>query len=715
MSKKLTIALAGNPNSGKTTIFNNLTGARQHVGNYPGVTVEKKEGILKYKDYEINVVDLPGTYSLTAYSLDEIVARNFVIEEKPDVIIDIIDTFNLERNLYLATQFMELGVRLILAFNMHDLAEKHGLNIDRDKLSELLGTPIIFTVATKKKGMIELLDEIIKLAERKTKLEKTAIDYGEEIQEELTKLEDILSKDNNLIQKYPSRWLAVKVLENDSEVIKRITESSYSDDILGQVEKSSHHLENVFGDTPEAIIADRRYGFISGACSESVKKTYEMRHTISDKIDKVLINRILGLPIFLGLMWLVFQFTFKLSEPLMGWVEITQEWLGNLFGSMLPEGSAIQSLVIDGIIGGVGAVLIFVPIIFLLFLAMAVLEDSGYMARAAFIMDKLMHKIGLHGRSFIPILLGFGCNLPAIMATRTIEDRKDRFVTILVNPFISCGARLPVYALFIGAFFSQKVAGNVLFSLYLLGIMIAIIMAKIFRRFLFKGPAAPFVMELPPYRIPTIRGLFIHMWERGRVYLKKAGTIIFAGCVLVWFLSNFPWSPTYSKDYDTLLKQAQGNEERIVQLENKKAFEKMEKSFAGSLGRTIAPVFKPLGLDNWKLSVGLFGGFIAKEIVVGTLGTLHSVGEADEESQSLRRALQKEKRPDGSKMYSPLVAYALMVFVLLYIPCVATIAVIKRETNSWRWPIFTAFYTTAVAWIVAFIVYQGGKLLGLGI
>lgn len=714
MSKKITIALAGNPNSGKTTIFNNLTGARQHVGNYPGVTVEKKEGSLKYSGYDINIVDLPGTYSLTAYSIDEIIARNFIVEEKPDVVIDIIDSSNLERNLYLAVQLMELGVPLILALNMSDVAERQGLKIDKDKLSELLGVPIVFTVATKKIGMKELLDEAIKLVEGKTKLKTTNVDYGKDIEEELGKIENLLSQDKSLTEKYPSRWLAIKLLENDSEVIKKVNESPYKDEILAQVERSTIHLQKIFGDTPETVIADKKYGFISDICSGAieVKTSYEARITFSDKIDRILLHRVLGLPIFLGLMWLVFKFTFKASEPLVGWIEAGQEWLGSLFAKFLPEGSAIQSLVVDGIIGGVGSVLVFVPIIFLLFLAIAFLEDSGYMARAAFIMDRIMHKIGLHGRSFIPMLLGFGCNLPAIMATRTIEDRKDRFVTILVAPFMSCGARLPVYTLFIGAFFPEKMAGSVLFSLYLLGIVVAIIMAKIFRKTLFKGESSPFVMELPPYRLPTIRGLLIHMWERGVVYLKKAGTIIFAGCILVWFLSNLPWNPQYSKDYDVLIKQAQGNEELVTQLENEKAKEKLEKSYAGRLGKAIAPIFKPLGFGDWKISVGLVGGFIAKEIVVGTLGTLYSAGE--EESQALRKALQEETRPDGSKMYNPLVAYALMVFVLLYMPCIATIAVIRRETNSWRWPIFSAFYTTAVAWIVAFIVYQGGKLLGWG-
>jgi len=714
MMEKITIALAGNPNCGKTTIFNDLTGARQHVGNYPGVTVEKKEGNLKYKDYEIKVVDIPGIYSLTAYSIDEIVARNFIVEEKPDVVIDIVDTSNLERNLYLAVQFMELKVPLVIALNMTDIAEKQGLKIDREELSKILGVPLVFTVATKNQGLNELLDEVIKMVEAKSQPGEGTIKYGEEVEKELDKLENILIQDKKLTKDYPSKWLALKLLEGDAEVTKGVRESLYSEKVITQVGESTTHLKKVFGDSPEAIIADRRYGYITGACREAVKKSPEERQILSDKIDQVLVNRVLGLPIFLTLIWLLFNFVFKVSAPLMGYVEMGQTWLGNLFSGLLPDGSAIQSLIVDGVIGGVGSVLIFVPIIFLLFLAMALLEDTGYMARAVFIMDKIMHKIGLHGRSFIPMLLGFGCTLPAIMATRTIEDKNDRFVTILVVPFISCGARLPVYALLIGAFFPERISGNILFSLYMLGIVVAIFMAKILRKYLFRGEAAPFVMELPSYRFPTIKGLLIHMWERGAIYLKKAGTIIFVGVLIIWVLSNFPWSPNYSKDYDTLIEQAQNNEEIVTQLENERAFEKLEMSYAGKMGRAIAPIFKPLGFDDWKLSVGLIGGFVAKEIVVGTLGTLHSVGGVDEESESLRQRLQSQTRPDGSKKFSPLVAYAIMIFVLLYIPCVATIAVIKRETNSWKWPIFTVFYTTGVAWIASFIVYQGGRLLGLG-
>lgn len=707
-------ALAGNPNCGKTTIFNDLTGARQHVGNYPGVTVEKKEGNLKYKGYEIKVVDIPGIYSLTAYSIDEIIARNFIVEEKPDVVIDIVDTSNLERNLYLAVQFMELKVPLIIALNMADIAEKQGLKIDRESFSRVLGVPLVFTVATKSQGLNELLDEVIKMVETKAKPEEGVIDYGKEVHLELDKLKNILAQDKELTKNYPSEWLSLKLLERDAEVTKRVRDSLYSDKIMTQVEKSITQLKNIFGDSPEAIIADRRYGYISGACREAVKKNPEERQILSDKIDQVLVNRVLGLPIFLTLIWLLFNFTFKLSGPLMGFIEMGQGWLGNLFGGLLPDGSAIQSLIVDGIIGGAGSVLIFVPIIFLLFLAMALLEDTGYMARAVFIMDKLMHKIGLHGRSFIPMLLGFGCTLPAIMATRTIEDKNDRFVTMLVVPFISCGARLPVYALLVGAFFTEQISGNILFSLYILGMVVAILMAKILRKYLFKGEAAPFVMELPPYRIPTIKGLLMHMWERGVIYLKKAGTIIFVGVLIIWVLSNFPWFPNYSKDYDTLIEQAQNNEEIVTQLENERAFEKLEMSYAGKMGKAIAPIFKPLGFDDWKLSVGLVGGFVAKEIVVGTLGTLHSVGEADEESENLRQKLQSQTRPDGSKKFNPLVAYSIMIFVLLYIPCIAVIAAVKRETNSWKWPIFMVFYTTGVAWIASFIVYQGGRLLGLG-
>ncbi|MFC1675060.1 ferrous iron transport protein B [Candidatus Omnitrophota bacterium] len=690
MPKKITIALAGNPNSGKSSVFNNLTGAHQHVGNYPGVTVEKKEGVLAYKGHQVNVVDLPGTYSLSAYSIDEIVARSFLIEEAPDVVIDIIDSSNLERNLYLAVQIMELGIPLVLAFNMHDLSQKQGLQIDRDKLSELLGSPIVFTVATKKRGMDELVEEAIKIAGGARRQRSAAIGYGKEIEEEIAKLEELIARDKNLVLKFPVRWLATKLLEDDSDVVKRVMGTWCYQEIIAQAQKSIGHLKGVFGDTPESVIADRRYGFISGACSEAARRTYEVRHSVSDKIDNVVANKILGLPILLGLMWLVFKFTFTFSEPMAAGIESMQARLGAAVGGFLPQGSVIRSLAVEGIIGGVGSVLVFVPMIFLLFLALAFLEDSGYMARAAFIMDRLMHKIGLHGRSFIPMLLGFGCNVPAILATRSIRDRRARFVTMLIIPFMSCGARLPIYTLFVGAFFAQRLAGNVLFSLYFLGIAVAIIIAKLLRKYIFKGEAAAFVMELPAYRIPTLKGLLLHMWARGSAYLKKAGTVIFVGCILVWFLGSFP-------------RQAQ----------DPGAAKNLEQSYLGRIGKGIEPVFRPLGFGQWRIGVGLIGGLVAKEVLVGTLGTLYSVGEVGHASESLRRELRGAIRPDGSKLFTPLSSFSLMVFVLLYMPCIAVIAVIKKETDSWRWPVFTAIYTTLVAWIASFIVYQGGRLLGL--
>jgi len=716
MEKKITIALAGNPNSGKTTIFNNLTGARQHVGNYPGVTVEKKEGFFEYRDCRITVVDLPGTYSLTAHSLDEIVARNFIVEEKPDVVIDVVDASNLERNLYLAIQLIELGVPLILALNMADIAEKKGMKIDAQKLSELLGVPIVMTVATKKLAMKELLKQIFLVHQGKSPLVRASIRYGREIEKQLSRITEKFHEIKEAGKLYSPRWIALKVLEQDAEVIKMLKTHPGGDAVLEMEEKSAAYIRGIFGDDPEVIIAERRYGFISGACDEAVKRNFEIRHDTSDRIDMVLLNRVLGLPIFFLLIWLTFKFVFQLSIPFMRAIEFILRLLGTGVARLLPEGSAIQSLVVDGVIGGVGSVLVFIPVIYLLYFALSFLEDSGYLARAAFLMDKFMHKIGLHGRSFIPMLLGFGCNLPGIMATRTIEDENDRLTTLLIIPFMSCGARLPIYILFIGAFFPEKDAGNVLFSLYILGILVAVILGKLFRRYLFMGRSAPFVMELPPYRMPTLKGLLIHMWERGILYLKKAGSLIFVGCVIMWFLSNFPWNPELSRDYNTLIKKAGENREAINSLRKQKTREKMEKSLAGRVGKALVPALKPLGMDDWRLGVGLLGGFFAKEIVVATMGTLYAVEEqGGQEITTLGNALKKARRKDGTPFYNPLVAYTAMIFCLLYLPCFATVAIIKKETNSWKWPTFTIIYTVGIAWLISFLIFQGGSLLGLGV
>lgn len=714
MKQGITIALAGNPNSGKSTVFNNLTGMRQHVGNYPGVTVEKKEGSLQYKGHRMTIVDLPGTYSLSAHSLDEIVARNFLVEEKPDVVIDVIDTSNLERNLYLAVQLMELEAPLLLALNMADQAEKMGLIIDHRKLSDLLGVPSVMTIATKNVAMDDLLEEAIRVHEGRGLKRPSPIRYGREIESQIRILTRPIVLIESLAQKYPPSWLALKILEQDEDVIEKIRSTPGGEDVLSLGERCSASLKRIFGDDPEVIIAERRYGFISGACDEAVRRSYELRHSTSDMIDMILLNRVLGLPVFFGLIWLVFKFVFHFSKPLMRLIEILLSLLGAGTSRVLAEGSVLHSLVADGIIGGVGSVIVFLPVICLLYFALALLEDTGYLARVAFLMDKFMHTLGLHGRSFIPMLLGFGCNLPGIMATRTIEDKNDRLTTLLIIPFMSCGARLPIYILFIGAFFPEKDAGNILFSLYGLGILVGIILARLFRKYLLRGKTAPFVMELPPYRMPTMRALLIHMWERGAQYLKKAGTIIFAGCMLMWFLSNFPRHPASSGDYDRAIGKAGQDREIPSRPGKEKDLERLEKSYAGILGKALMPVFRPLGFKDWRLGIGLVGGFFAKEIVVATLGTLYSAGTEEEGRSTLRMALRKARAPDGTKYYSPLVAYSLMIFCLLYLPCLATLAVIRKETNSWLCPLFTVAYTLGAAWLVSFIIFQAGCLLGLG-
>jgi ferrous iron transport protein B len=684
---EITIALAGNPNSGKTTVFNAITGARQHVGNYPGVTVEKKEGRARVGDTELHVVDLPGTYSLTAYSIEELVARNFVIQDRPDVVVDIIDASNLERNLYLATQFIELGAPTVLALNMMDVAEARGKRIDVALLSELLGVPIVPTVASRDEGIDRLLEVAIETA-RERRVPAKPVTYGRELEDHVQQLAEMLDEEGG-VDGLSSRWIAIKLLENDSAVHKFVQATlGGAEALLDAVRRARSHLEEVVGEDAEIALADQRYGFIAGACAEATEQTQETRRDWSEAIDSVVTSRLLGIPIFLALMWALFEMVFTLGAPLMGWVESFFGWLGDGAVSLIPEGE-VQSLIVDGIIGGVGGVLVFIPPIFLLFLAIAILEDSGYMARGAFVVDRLMHKIGLHGKSFIPMLIGFGCTVPAVMATRTLESRRDRLLTILVTPLMSCGAKLPVYVLLAGAFFPADIAGKVIFSVYVLGVVLAILMAKLFGALLLPGEAAPFVMELPPYRMPTAKGLLIHMWERGWLYLKKAGTIILGISIVMWFLLSHPARPEPPPGASA--EPSSG----------------IEHTYAGQMGRAIEPVLRPLGFD-WKIGIGLVAGFAAKEVVVATFGTVYALEEADEESEDLRAALRQDPQ------FNPLVAYALMVFVLIYVPCMAAVAVIKRETNSWKWPLFVIGYTTALAWLVSFIVYQGGMALGLG-
>lgn len=727
--KKIKVALAGNPNSGKTTVFNAITGAHQHVGNYPGVTVEKKSGSRRFQNHNLEIVDLPGVYSLTPHSVEEVVARNFLVEEKPDVVIDIIDSSNLERNLYLAVQLMEMGVPLVLAFNMSDVSASRGVRFDLDQLSRLFGVPIVSTVGHRNEGIDELLSISVKTALEFNGNCTTSIRYGKEIDSELHKLQKILVSENGTFSNHHQKWLAIKLLEGDSEVLNLIGTQNLRNaaGLHEAVEQSSNHLESIMGDHPEILIADRRYGYISGALKETVSSTVEQRKTTSDKIDSILTNRLLGLPLFLGLMYAVFHLTFTVGDPMMGWFEEFFGWLGGTVESWWPVGSdsALKSLLLDGIIGGVGGVVVFLPNILLLFLAIAILEDSGYMARAAFIMDRLMHKIGLHGKSFIPMLIGFGCTIPAIMATRTLENRRDRLTTMLVAPLMSCSARLPIYALIIPAFFPKMWHGAMLWIIYVIGILLAIVSAKLLRSTIFKGESTPFVMELPPYRMPTLKGVLIHMWERGWLYLKKAGTIILGVSIVLWVLTSYPQKSVYDQDYEAATAQATAEYEAATQLPGAdlaeaqtrldeqlesiaqaQQAEEMAYTVAGGIGHWMEPIIKPMGFD-WKIGTALIGAFAAKEVFVAQMGIVYAVGEADEESDALRYQLAAN--------YSPLVAFCIMLFALISAPCMATIAITKRESNSWKWALFQLGGLTALAWIVTVVTFQLGSLSGIGI
>lgn len=706
---KIRIALAGNPNVGKSTLFNRWTGMRQHVGNWPGKTVEKKEGTFKYKGQEIEVVDLPGNYSLTAYSVEEVVSRDYIVDEKPDVIVNVIDAANIERNLYLTVQMMELGANLVLALNMNKFAREKGLKINKKQLSQLLGVPVIEIEAVDDTGSEELLKNIVKSSQAPN-IVLDRLEYGNEVSEHIQEIQEILDEDVPGLDA-PSSWIALKLLEDDPKITKKIEESGNGQRVLKNVKKMQRHFNDVFGDDADAAITDARYGFIAGLVSESVKKPKIDKVTRSDMIDRIVTHKYLGIPIFLLIMWLTFQITFTLGDPLGGYIEEAFGWLGSTVAANMGEGF-LTSFIVDGIIGGVGGVLVFVPLIFILFLVLSVLEDSGYLARAAFVMDRFMHKlVGLHGKSFIPMILGFGCAVPGIMATRTLENERDRLLTMLIVPFMSCSARLPVYALIVAAFFSAY-QGWVIFSLYLLGIVVAIIVAAIFKKTIFKGMSAPFVMELPPYRIPTVKGALIHMWERGVLFLKKAGTVILALSVVIWALSSLPVGVEYAS----------------------------QDSITGQIGTTLAPVFAPLGFGEWQATVAIIYGFMAKEVVVSTFGILYGIGEdsggeataeeaapaeqvsseTSEGSSTEAAPAEEEEAPEEDpgfiavmqELFTPLSAYAYMVFVLLYIPCLATLATIRRETNSWKWPGFAAVYTFGVAYVVSLVVYQGGLLLG---
>lgn len=674
-------ALVGNPNCGKTTMFNEITGSTQYVGNWPGVTIEKKEGRARKIKQDIRVIDLPGIYSLSPYSMEEIIARDYILDEKPDVIINIVDATNIERNLYLTTQVIELGIPVVVALNMMDAVEAKGDKIDMAVLEKCLGVPVMPTSANKGRGIVELMQkalQVVQTAAVKTEQARFRIydAYVEEFIDEIEKkFVSVLPK-----KEYSPRWVALKLLEGDEKAKEKLDiPVTVIEDLKAYQEK----LEKEYDNDAETVIADNRYRFISGIVKKAVKKkSGGSELTISDRIDKVVTHRLLAIPLFLAIMLGIFQITFgAVGSFTIDWLDVfINETVAGLVAQGLDAAGAadwLHALIENGIIGGMGSMLVFVPQIMILFLFLSLLEDSGYMARAAFVMDRLLRKLGLTGKSFIPMLMGFGCSVPAIMSARTLENEKDRRLTILLTPFMSCGARLPVYALFTAAFFSQN-QGLITFSIYVLGILIAILSGILLKKTVLKGEAAPFVMELPPYRIPTLKGLLIHMWDRGKGFIKKAGTIIFAAAVIIWFFQSF----------NTSFQMVEDPGESIM----------------GVIGMAIAPIFAPLGFGDWRSSVALLTGFVAKEVVVATMGILHGVGEIGDDTTQLVAALQAS--------FTPLRAYAFMAFTLLYLPCVAAFATIKREMNSWKWTLFTVGYQTGIAWIVAFLIFQVGRVLG---
>ena len=717
--RTINVALVGNPNSGKTSLFNLASGAHEHVGNYSGVAVDAKEGYFDFEGYHFRIVDLPGTYSLSAYTPEEIYVRRHIIDETPDVIINVVDSSNLERNLYLTTQLIDMNVRMVVALNIYDELEASGNTLDYHLLSKLFGVPMLPTVSKKNRGLDTLFHVVINLYEgvdffdkqgnmnpevlkdltewhdsledRKNHEEEHLEDYvrehkktgrvfrhihinhGPDIEKAIEAVKSEVSKNEFIRHKYSTRFLSIKLLENDPDIERIVRTLPNADEIFHVRDKMSKRVQETMNEDCESAITDAKYGFISGALKETFTDNHLEQAQTTKVLDSIVTHRVWGFPIFFLFMYLMFEGTFVIGEyPMMG-IEWVVEQIGELLRNNMSEGP-FKDLLIDGIIGGVGAVIVFLPNILILYFCISIMEDSGYMARAAFIMDKIMHKMGLHGKSFIPLIMGFGCNVPAIIASRTIENRKSRLITMLVNPLMSCSARLPIYLLLVGAFFPNN-ASLVLLSIYAIGIFLAVLLARLFSKFLVKGDDTPFVMELPPYRMPTAKSIFRHTWEKGAQYLKKMGGIIMIASIIIWFLGYYP----NHEAYETVAEQ-------------------QENSYIGQLGRAIEPVIKPMGFD-WKLGIGLISGVGAKELVVSTLGVLYvDDPEADEASLAERIPI------------TPLVAFCYMLFVLIYFPCIAALAAIKQESGSWKWALFAACYTTGLAWLVAFSVYQIGGM-----
>ncbi len=704
--KTISVALVGNPNCGKTSLFNFASGAHERVGNYSGVTVDAKTGHAEFEGYHFDLVDLPGTYSLSAYSPEELYVRKQLVDKTPDVVINVIDTSNLERNLYLTTQLIDMHVRMVVALNMFDETQERGDNVNVDKLSELFGVPMVPTVFTSGKGVKELFHTVIEMYEgtedANPHFRHIHINHGHEIENGIKDMQEHLKNELDVRQRFSTRYLAIKLLEHDKDIENYISKFPDAKEILEHRDHAAARVKEETGSDSETAIMDAKYGFIHGALAEAgykpgnKKDTYQLTHVL----DNVLTNKWLGFPIFLLILFVMFTATFVIGQYPMDWIDDFVGFIGNKLGEYMPEGP-VKAMLIDGIIDGVGAVIVFLPQILILYFFISFMEDSGYMARAAFIMDKLMHKMGLHGKSFIPLIMGFGCNVPAVMSTRTIESRRSRLVTMLILPLMSCEARIPIYIMIIGTFFAVKYQSLVMMSLYVIGVIMAVIMARIFTKFVIKGEDTPFVMELPPYRFPTWKAVGRHTWEKGKQYLKKMGGIILVATIIVWALGYFPHNESLSKA------------------------QQQEQSYLGHIGKTIEPVFRAQGF-NWRLDVGLVAGVGAKEIVASTMGVLYSNDDSFSEDNSYNdengkyECLRHEMQSDVAKTHgisydkagpiATLTAYCFLLFVLLYFPCVATIAAIKGESGSWKWAAFAATYTTCLAWVVSAIVFRVGCL-----
>ncbi len=707
-TKTINVALVGNPNCGKTSLFNFASGAHERVGNYSGVTVDAKVGRAEYEGYEFHLVDLPGTYSLSAYSPEELYVRKQLVEETPDIVINVIDASNLERNLYLTTQLIDMHVRMVCALNMYDETEERGDHIDYEKLSELFGTPMVPTVFTSGRGVKELFHQVIAVYEGKEderlQFRHIHINHGHEIEQGIKDIQEHLKNYPGLCQQYSTRYLAIKLLEGDKDVERLIQPLGDSLEIFQHRDRAAQRVKEETHNDCETAIMDAKYGFIHGALEESAyttgdkKDTYQTTHLI----DKILTNKYLGFPIFFLILLLMFTATFVIGQYPMDWIDAGVAWLGDFISQNMPNGP-VKAMLVDGVIGGVGAVIVFLPQILILYFFISYMEDSGYMARAAFIMDRLMHKMGLHGKSFIPLIMGFGCNVPAVMSTRTIESQRSRLITMLILPLMSCSARLPIYVMITGSFFALKYRSLAMLSLYVIGVLMAIVMSRLFSAFVVKGEDTPFVMELPPYRFPTWKAIGRHTWEKGKQYLKKMGGIILVASIIVWALGYFP----HTDDPSVSNQQQQ------------------EQSYIGRVGRAVEPVFRPMGF-NWKLDVGLLAGVGAKEIVASTMGVLYSNDDSFKDDSNFSSESGKYVKlhelitQDVAQLHgisyekaqpiATLTAFCFLLFVLLYFPCIATIAAIKGETGSWRWALFAAGYTTALAWVVSAVVFQIGCL-----